>query len=231
MKGSRFKTREDKMNKDPMDRIRQLERRHVQVHSQLLQALDELYLTKEDRQSFVLSKEQEAQLKDRHAMQMSLEKSVAISKAMQRGLQFEQDQDDELSENEVEKTTARAMAANRNSILNSTSEDKLAIKLNQLNTDNYALDGVLAKKLDKLKPLCEEYNSRRQEFDRLTSELAEMTSKLPIQETESDNNNDDNGTEINNTALTDRDTELERENTILFELTTALTHLSRNPRG
>lgn len=208
---------------DPMERIRQLERRHVQVHSQLLQALDELYLTKEDRQNFILTKEQEAQLKDRHAMHMSLEKSVAISKAMQRGLQFERDQDDEVAEDEVE--TITTTAANNN-ILNSTSEDKLAIKLNQLNTDNYVLDGVLVKKLHKLKPLSEEYNSRRQEFDRLSSELSELTSKLPLHDPEVESDHD----EDNTPSLTDRDTELERENTILFELTTALTHLSRNPR-
>ena len=46
----------------PLEKVRQLERRHVEVHLQLLKALDELYLTKEDRQNFVLTKEQESQL-------------------------------------------------------------------------------------------------------------------------------------------------------------------------
>ncbi|CAL9729771.1 inner kinetochore subunit Mcm16p [Monosporozyma unispora] len=215
---------------DPIEKIRQLERRHVQVHSQLLQALDELYLTKEDRQNFILSKEQEAQLKDRHALHMSIEKSVAIAKAMQRGLQYVWNENDELEEeredDEDDDHNNESGAAIGN-IMNSTSEDKLAIKLNQLSTDNYALDEALVKKLDKLKPLSEEYNSRRQEFDRLQSELSEITSKLPTHNPESEI---DEGELDSNEPLTDRDSELERENAILLELTTALTHFSRNPR-
>lgn len=215
---------------DPIEKIRQLERRHVQVHSQLLQALDELYLTKEDRQNFILSKEQEAQLKDRHALHMSIEKSVAIAKAMQRGLQYVWNENDELEEeredDEDDDHNNESGAAIGN-IMNSTSEDKLAIKLNQLSTDNYALDEALVKKLDKLKPLSEEYNSRRQEFDRFQSELSEITSKLPTHNPESEI---DEGELDSNEPLTDRDSELERENAILLELTTALTHFSRNPR-
>lgn len=225
----------------PLEKVRQLERRHVEVHLQLLKALDELYLTKEDRQNFVLTKEQESQLEDRHMLQMSLEKSIAISKAIRRNLQqspmkLKQDGVD------LDTTTTTCdddddgggigvgITTSNNIIISTTSEDKLASELIKLSEDNFTLDSKLIETLEPLQQLSHEYNKRRQEFDRLKAELDQLISNLPLEETKDEavtGKNDDTADLPTSSSSTDADIQLERENTTLIELITALTHLSR----
>lgn len=226
----------------PLEKVRQLERRHVEVHLQLLKALDELYLTKEDRQNFVLTKEQESQLEDRHMLQMSLEKSIAISKAIRRNLQ---QSPMKLKQDGVDldtTTTTRdddddggggigvGITTSNNIIISTTSEDKLASELIKLSEDNFTLDSKLIETLEPLQQLSHEYNKRRQEFDRLKAELDQLISNLPLEETKDEavtGKNDNIADLPTSSSSTDADIQLERENTTLIELITALTHLSR----
>lgn len=209
-----------------MERVRQLEKRHVQVHSQLLQALDELYLTKEDRQNFVLSRNQEAQLQERHMLHMSLEKSVAISKAMKRTLEKGADEEEEYEgEERIENGDAGRAAIDN--FTGATNEDKVAARLNQLCVDTFGLDEELVKMLEKLHPLEEEYNTRCQEFAQLKIQLSQITSNLlPTEEGQQEIETTTDAAPI----PADHDVQLERENTVLLELIAALSHLSRRRR-
>lgn len=209
-----------------LEKVRQLERRHVEVHLQLLKALDELYLTKEDRQNFVLTREQEARLEDRHMLQMSLEKGIAISKAIKRNLQESQPID------KVGNVATSNADVDGHITISTTSEDRLASELIKLSEDNFSLDFKLIEALEPVRQLSQEYNKRRQEFEKLKSELNQLISDLPLEETSgdtvgSDNNNNSDPLTAPSSYSTDVDIQMERENTTLVELITALTHLSR----
>lgn len=226
---------------DPLEKVRKLERRHVEVHLQLLKALDELYLTKEDRQNFMLAREQEAQLEDRHMLQMSLEKSVAISKAIKRHLQQSRSKSNQNDISADTTITTRnddvhdvdiGATDNNNIIISTTSEDKLASELIRLSMNNFSLDSKLVEMLEPLHQLSQEYNERRQEFERLKSELNQLVSNLPLEGTKNEavtetNNNTADSLIPASPSSADVDLQLERENTSLIELITALTHLSR----
>lgn len=202
-------------NKDTLERVRRLERRHTEVHAQLLQALDTLYLMKEDHQPFVLTKAQESQLENRHALHMSLDKGVAILKALKR------------SNLQIPSEDLEAANSKTNNLPpNTTIEDKFAAQLNQLSFEAFNMDEQVSQLWKKITPLSQEYNDHRIEFEQLKTKLHDVVKELPNDVIEEQTND----AESNGDTSSDPDLPLINENATLKELITALTHFSRQQK-
>ncbi|CCK71017.1 Mcm16p KNAG_0F03550 [Huiozyma naganishii CBS 8797] len=131
-----------------MDRIEQLERAHVQVHSQLLQELDRLYFLKEGGSKGTLGVNEKHLLALRRQLQLSLEKSVAAAKTLKR----------------LGDETAGT----------NSSEQAITLRLKDLMDANGALDEEIADTMQHTLQLNDDLSRATAEFDTLKSQLQNL---------------------------------------------------------
>ncbi|AQZ18744.1 MCM16 (YPR046W) [Zygosaccharomyces parabailii] len=174
-----------------MERVVELEKQHVLMHGELLKALDELYLL---QQGAKLDREKERTAQVRRQLQMSLEKSAAILRALDR-LGHEQRISEPLSENSTERL--------------------LANRLRNLMNENYRLDGNVNEILTKQTELSEELRKKRSYYWSLVDRLKRLSADIDIQEPTA------KGEELQEPTTSDG-TELEKENETIEQLLIAL---------
>lgn len=190
-----------------MDRIAKLEQGHVEVHTRLLKSLDQLYLLRNNL-SPKLSLEHEQQMEVRRQLQLSLEKSVAIIRTLQR---VAEDQakilisNDTQNDSEIPPTNATAIATA------TSTEHLLAIQLENLMEENYELDDRLSKVLKEESNVQDSFQQERQKYSILLTQFKDLADTI--------NEQQDNSTED---IATCNDPELLKENITLEELIIAL---------
>lgn len=136
-------------------RIEELEERHVRVHKELLQTLDDLYLAQHGGTS--LDKEKRRTAEVRRQLQMSLEKGAVILRALERLGQQEPSTD---------------------SSENMTTEGLLAQRLGRLMESNYKLDHTVSRTLSRQLELSRQLRSERKKYDTLADRLRQVSSQL-----------------------------------------------------
>lgn len=158
-----------------MDRIVELEQEHAQVYNDLLKALDNLYVLKQD--SGKLNSEMEKTLEIRRQLQISLEKSAATLRAIQR---FTQDRGSDKK--------------------SASTEDILGDRLMKIMQDNYNIDYKIKDFLKREDELSGELRRERsaywelvERFKKATGTINEQTAESPsesrsIQTIDEDNN-------------------------------------------
>lgn len=179
-------------------RIQKLEERHVQVHKELLQVLDELYLTQHGGNPS-LDKEKRRTAEVRRQLQMSLEKSSVILRALER---FQQ-RDSDTSNNDL------------------TTEDLLAQRLGKLMDTNYKLDHSVSQTLSRQMELSRELRSERNTYHALSERLKEVSSQLQRSKSESEIQQEQE-TEFQTPQQDSENSPLERENETIEQLLIAL---------
>lgn len=141
------------ITEEQLQRIRDLERRHVEVYYQLLQTLDELYLVKESRRDIKLTSAELDMLELRNQMRFSMDKSVALYKTYDRL--------NKLMENNQDLSTVQ------------TSEDKLAVNLKMELDTSVTIDGKVEETLQDNISLTNELQSETAKYNELTKKLQE----------------------------------------------------------
>lgn len=174
-----------------MERVVELEKQHVLIHGELLKALDELYLL---QQGANLDREKERTAQVRRQLQMSLEKSAAVLRALDR---FGQEQ--RISEPLSETSTERL----------------LANRLGNLMNENYRLDGNVSEILTKQTELSDDLRKKRRYYWALVDRLKRLLADIDIQEPAA------KGEEVQEPNASDY-TELEKENETIEQLLIAL---------
>lgn len=145
-----------------MERIFELEKQHVLLYEELLQALDELYLL---QQGAKLDREKERNAQVRLQLQMSLEKSAAILKTLDR-----LGQEQRLQERAPEATTERL----------------LALRLGEHMHKNYQLDGRVSETLAKQVELSKELRDKRNRYWSLVDQLKRFSTTTDMHEPEAE---------------------------------------------
>ncbi|EDO18821.1 hypothetical protein Kpol_1028p97 [Vanderwaltozyma polyspora DSM 70294] len=184
-----------------MDRITSLEKEHVEVHQKLLKVLDQLYL-KKNGLSTNLNRGEETRLENRLQLQLSLEKSGAILRTIERTFNTENSSADidfdDFTELKPEVT--------------SSVEHFLALRLATIMKQNYELDKMLSETLKKDLESYQELYSEHQNYRNLMQKFISLSSSLEAKKTSDDLTNED----------TESDTKLALENETIEQLILAL---------
>lgn len=136
-----------------MERIVELEHEHVIVHNELLKTLDKLYLAQQERGQ--LDSEMERTLEIRRQFQMSLDKSSAILRALER----------------------LSISGDREQGSTNNTEYILAERLRKLMQDNYQMDQKIESFLEKEKRLSAELRQERKVYCELVDKLKVVAGK------------------------------------------------------
>lgn len=144
-----------------MERVLELEREHVQLHVDLLKALDKLYLAQKGHGN-VRDREMETSLATRRQLQLSLEKSAAILRAMERLSKLETGHGNDFK----------------------TTEDLLASRLNALMQENYELDYKVKELLRREDEISQSFREERNQYFQLVSNMTEVSDKIHAQKRE-----------------------------------------------
>ncbi|CAR29820.1 ZYRO0G17754p [Zygosaccharomyces rouxii] len=174
-------------------RIQELEEQHVRVHKEMLQTLDELYLAKLGSTS--LDKEKRRTAEVRRQLQMSLEKSAVILRALERLGKQKSGTDDS----------------------DSTTEGLLAQRLGKLMDTNYKLDHTVSTTLSRQIELSKQLRNERKTYDTLANQLRQVSSQLQADKSASEIQQ-----EPEPISLLQEDPQLERENDTIEQLLIAL---------
>lgn len=174
-------------------RIQELEERHVKVHKELLEVLDDLYLAQHGIIS--LDKEKRRATEVRRQIQMSLEKSAVILRALER-------------------------LGQQNSVTNSgdsTTEGLLAQRLGRLMDANYKLDHTVSQVLSRQLELSAQLRDERKIYETLSDRLKQVSLQLQTSKPESEIHQ-----EPEKEFQLQEDSSLERENETIEQLLIAL---------
>lgn len=162
-------------------KIQELEKLHVTVYKELLEVLDELYLVQLGNVS--LNKEARRTAEVRRQLQMSLEKSVVILRALER-----LGQRDTIASQHQGPTT----------------EGILAERLGKLMDANYKLDHEVSQTLSRELELSKQLRSERKMYEALADQMKQVSSQLKTNESVTTQ-------EPESEPLTDSETRLEGE--------------------
>lgn len=135
-------------------RVQELEERHVKVHKELLEVLDELYLVQHGNTS--LDKEKRRATEVRRQIQMSLEKSAVILRALER-----------LGQQDFVTNSG-----------DSTTEGLLAQRLGRLMDANYKLDHTVSQILSRQLELSAQLRDERKIYETLSDRLKQVSLQL-----------------------------------------------------
>ncbi|KAG0670626.1 hypothetical protein C6P45_002002 [Maudiozyma exigua] len=183
------------ITEDKLQRIRDLERRHVEVYYQLLQTLDELYLVKESRRDIKLTPAELDMLELRNQMRFSMDKSVALYKTYDRL--------NKLMENNQDLSTVQS------------SEDKLAVNLKMELDRSVTIDGKVEETLQDNISLTNELQSETAKYNELTKKLQEYRPGTERRMKPTLNN-------IDSLDTMDQDSQINNENETIKQLLIAL---------
>lgn len=138
-----------------MERIYELEREHVEVYGELLKALDKLYLV---QRGYVgtRDKDNETILATRRQLQMSIEKSAAIIRTLERRLKSKHTQGVDLD----------------------STEDILASRLAKLMHDNYEMDYKVTGLLERETQVRQELEEERIRYSKLVGRLRQLSDEI-----------------------------------------------------
>lgn len=183
------------ITEEKLQKIRDLERKHVEVYYQLLQTLDELYLVKESHHDIKLNSAELDMLELRNQMRFSMDKSVALYKTYDRlNKLMETDQDLSTVQN---------------------SEDKLAVNLKTELDRSVAIDGQVEDTLQDNISLTNELQSETAKYNELTKKLQEYRPGTQRHVKPTINNS-------NSLDTMDQDTKINNENETIRQLLIAL---------
>lgn len=141
-----------------MERIQELEREHVQLYGELLKALDKLYQLQRGH-GRIRDKDAESTLATRRQLQMSIEKSAAMIRTLERLLKYEGNPGMGLT----------------------TTEDLLAMRLGKLMQENYEMDYEVADIMKREDKVRQEFREERLQYSRLSTRLRELSDKINSQ--------------------------------------------------
>ncbi|QLL31520.1 hypothetical protein HG536_0B03840 [Torulaspora globosa] len=138
-----------------MERVLELEREHVQLHDELLSALDKLFLLQLGHGN-LKDREAESSIAIRRQLQLSLEKSAAILTAIQRMSKLQHSEDSDVR----------------------TTEDILASRLANLMQENYELDYTVKELLEKEEKANQDLLDERTRYFDLIAKMTEVSDKI-----------------------------------------------------
>lgn len=179
-----------------MERVQELEREHALLYSELLKALDKLYLLKRGHGQ-LRDKDSESTLATRRLLQMSIEKSAAMLRTLERLQKYGDTSDADFT----------------------TTEDLLASRLGKLMKENYDLDYKVAEFLTKEEEAQQELRAERIRYSRLTARLKELSDNINGLK---DKNDQNENPESNNSLQAPARPEIISENARIEELLIAL---------
>ncbi|CCD26956.1 Mcm16p NDAI_0J00640 [Naumovozyma dairenensis CBS 421] len=230
---------EEKLEQKGLQEISRLEREHVQIHSQLLSALDEIYLLREGGVAMMNEKvEKESHLLElRKQLQLSLDKSAAILKTFERTNAMSNSggdrEDTEESAGGIINTAVlndAKMVNDINEQNNKSIENILAKRLRDMMDVNFHQDFQLNELLTKQDEMLQKLYLERRRFHQLKSKLvsvAETRQTLAKDKQEQDkdsygNEDKDGGEDDDDDDDDEQDVQLGRENLVMDELLMAL---------
>lgn len=183
-----------------MERIVELEHEHVIVHNELLKTLDKLHLAQQERGQ--LDNEMERTLEIRRHFQMSLDKSSAILRALER-LSISKDKEQGSTNN---------------------TEYILAERLRKLMQDNYQMDEKIASFLEKEKGVSAELRQERKGYCELVDKLKVVAGKANTDQSDAIQQKDHQEVAITTTddSAPEQKKGIEMENEVIEELLIAL---------
>ncbi|QLQ79033.1 hypothetical protein HG537_0B03800 [Torulaspora globosa] len=143
-----------------MERVLELERDHVQLHNDLLSALDKLYLLQLGHGT-LKDREADNTLTIRRQLQLSLEKSSAILRTIQRMSRLQDHSNNDFN----------------------TTEDLLASRLSNLMQQNYELDYKVKELLEREEIANQQLLHERKRYFNLIAKMTETSDKIHKQTT------------------------------------------------
>lgn len=138
-----------------MERILELEQEHVQLHDELLSALDKLYLQQLGHRD-LKDREAESTIAIRRQLQLSIEKSAAILRALQRMSRLPSGNDTDFK----------------------TTEDLLASRLTNLMQENYELDYTVKELLQREETATQTLLDEQKRYSDLVAKMTELSDKI-----------------------------------------------------
>lgn len=194
------------IDKKDLVKVVELERKHVEVYIELLKAVDELYLIKQEKHDIELSSNEINMLEMRNQMRLSMDKSIAVLKAIDRL-------------NNVEK--------NGQNIEDIDSvEDKLALNLRNQLDKGIEIDAKVNTTMNETSDLVASLQKETIKYNNLTKRLQELQAARERNSGSSQEYNHD--ISDGDKQLTDSDnrlddeTRLTNENEVLKQLLIAL---------
>lgn len=181
-----------------MERIIELEHEHVIVYNELLKTLDQLYFAQQERGQ--LDREMERTLEIRRQFQMSLDKTAAILRALER------------------------LSTNREQGSATNTEYILAKRLRTLMQDNYQMDQKIEIFMQKEEILSTELRQERKQYWELVDKLKVVAGKADTDQNDVIQQKDHQEDAITTThdSTLDQKKEIEMENEVIEELLIAL---------
>lgn len=182
-----------------LNKLKKLEKEHVEIYYNLLQSLDELYLLKEQSSDVELDNNNRFLMEIRTQLQMSMDKSVAMLKAFER---LNNQKNNIINEEDLQSTPA---------------EDILAKRMQALMDENFNLDSKINTTLERYVTESTKLRESRSRYHELTKTLQSLHSEIK-QQTNQQNADDS----YSSTNINEEDNKMEEENEIISQLLIAL---------